>query len=80
MGQLCALNHPDIVSQLPRRADGKPIPADTLREWIATGVRTATGERVRLKAVRVGGRYFLDPDSLREFVAATTGEIPSSAV
>lgn len=55
---------PDLLSpaQAARRLPGRPNPSTIIR-WIIRGVRGR-----RLEAVRVGGRYFIDPADLERFV------------
>jgi hypothetical protein len=71
MSRVYRLDHPAITDLLPRRADGEPISTDTLRGWIQRGVNSRSGERVKLKAMRVGGRYYCCPEYVREFLDAT---------
>jgi hypothetical protein len=71
MTPLLPLTHPDVTELLPCRCDGSPINTDTLRGWIQRGVIASSGARVRLKATRIGGRWYLRVDDLREFLTAT---------
>ena len=47
------------------------------REWIVTGIRLPDGKRVRLKAERVGGRWWVTPADLSAFrTRCTRGALP----
>lgn len=71
MPSLIPLTHPSVTELLPRRCDGEPINTDTLRGWIQRGVIAPAGVRVKLKASRIGGRWYLRIDDLREFLVTT---------
>lgn len=73
---------------LPRYADwltteavGEQVGASSIvvTGWITTGVKSETGA-IRLRAVKVGGRWRIDPAAVAEFIAATTrAALPQSA-
>jgi hypothetical protein len=47
--------------------------------WIVSGVKSDTGT-IRLRAVKVGGRWRIEPAAVAEFIAATTrAALPQSA-
>lgn len=47
--------------------------------WIVTGVKSEAGV-IRLRAVKVGGRWRVEPAAVREFIDATTrAALPKSA-
>lgn len=47
--------------------------------WIVTGVKSEAGT-IRLRAVKVGGRWRIEPAAVTEFVTATTrAALPKSA-
>jgi hypothetical protein len=52
---------------------GNPTPK-TRRRWGTEGVVGPRGEIVRLKTVRVGGRLFVEPRAVREFLDALNPE------
>ena len=49
-----------------------PVSSETARRWALRGVRTRSGELVKLKATRVVGRLFATAEAVDEFLAATT--------
>ena len=59
----------ELPSILPRRR-GRRISLATVYRWVGRGVRRGP-ERVRLRAQRIGGIYFIDPDDLAQFLAST---------
>ena len=42
-----------------------------VRGWARRGVRTPSGERVRLAVQRAGGRWYTTADAIRTFIEAT---------
>ena len=62
------LSTDDIAERLPKR-NGKKVHRSTLLRWIHRGV-TVQGERVRLRATRIGAGYYVDPEDLDDFIAA----------
>jgi hypothetical protein len=44
----------------------------TAFRWITKGVPGATGERVRLEALRIGGRWWTSRPAFKRFAEATT--------
>jgi hypothetical protein len=56
--------------QLPALRNGRPVHAATLLRWVVAGIRGPGGGRVRLEAVRVGGRWVTTVQALERFQAA----------
>lgn len=48
----------------------------TLIRWVVTGVKGTSGERVFLKASKLGGRFYSTHDAVREFGEATNSRRP----
>ncbi len=71
------------VSQLSRLLPGsrgaKYVTPSTVTRWITDGCPARSGEVVKLKAVRIGHRWMIDPADWRAFTAALTGEIEPAA-
>jgi len=67
-----------LVSIADARQQGL-IPAGihvaTISRWILRGVKDRSGRVVRLRASRVGARWFVTPEDVQQFVEATTGDI-----
>ena len=59
------LSVPEIVERVS--PDGKPVSEHSVRRWIASGLGTP---RVKLKAIRVGKKYFSSAEWVDEFLAA----------
>jgi len=49
------------------KSDGKTVHRSSIIRWHARGVLARNGERIRLKLVRFGKRYYVTRRSLREF-------------
>jgi hypothetical protein len=49
------------------RGTGRCNPA-TVWRWITEGVRSTSGERVRLESVRIGGRFVTSREALDRFI------------
>ncbi len=57
---------------IPLSNSGKPISPATTWRWINRGLTSATGDRVKLAVVMVGGRPFLTRAAVEEFFAKLT--------
>jgi hypothetical protein len=51
---------------------GKRTHLSTLLRWILSGVRTPAGDRVRLEALRIGGRWITSREALQRFAVRLT--------
>jgi hypothetical protein len=58
--------------RLPPFRQGKPINPSTIFRWITEGVNVPGGLRVRLEAVRLGGRWLTSAEALERFAARQT--------
>jgi hypothetical protein len=67
-----AYNLSDLCQFVPPGRDGKKTHLSTLLRWILKGVRTATGQLVKLEALRLGGRWICTRESLQRFAEALT--------
>ena len=57
---------------------GRPVHPATLTRWIQQGVRLPDGNRVKLRAVRIGSRWAVKPTWVSDFIEATTaGHVPA---
>lgn len=59
------------AKQIPGSA-GKGLDPSTCFRWTQTGARSATGERVKLEFLRVGGRIVTTQAAVRRFMLALT--------
>lgn len=58
----------------------RPTHLSTILRWILDGVRTASGERVKLEAVRVGSAWKTTAHAMQRFLAALTPSTNSPSV
>jgi hypothetical protein len=68
LDQNCVLADTLSIEEAKHQWFGDKVSTHTLRRWIAKGVGAP---KIKLKAVRIGGRYFLRRRDVEEFVAAT---------
>lgn len=57
---------------VPPGRQGKRTHLSTLLRWIFAGARNPAGERVKLQAIRLGGRWMTSRESLQRFAEALT--------
>jgi hypothetical protein len=57
---------------LPPGRGERPVTLSCLLRWILRGARSPSGERVRLEAVRLGGRWLTSREALQRFAEALT--------
>jgi hypothetical protein len=62
----------DAARLVPPGRNGRKTHLSTLIRWITIGARSPAGERVRLEAVRLGGRWLTSREALQRFAAALT--------
>ncbi len=60
------------LTLIPRDAKDRPISPATAWRWINKGLRTATGERIKLATIMVGGRPFVTKIAVEEFFSKLT--------
>jgi hypothetical protein len=65
-----------LASRFPGKQKSGRLHPDTLLRWHVAGLRSTTGARVRLRAVKVGGRWCSCRRWLKEFFAAVEGAPP----
>jgi hypothetical protein len=56
----------------PGHRGGSAVDPSTVFRWVTAGAKTPAGGRVRLEAVRVGGRWLTSRGAVARFVAALT--------
>jgi hypothetical protein len=67
-----ALSLPQASRLLPPGRGGRPVTLSCLLRWILNGVRSPSGEVVRLDAIRLGGRWITSREALQRFAVALT--------
>ena len=66
------------AKMLPRHRLDRPVSPSTLFRWVRAGVVVEGGERVRLEAVRVSGRWLTSRAALARFLKRQTPSAPDS--
>jgi hypothetical protein len=69
-GQGETLTH--AARRVPRTRQDKPVTLGCLIRWVSRGVKGPDGERIRLEAARLAGRWVTTPGAIRRFVEAQT--------
>jgi hypothetical protein len=64
---------------IPPARNGKKTHLSTLMNWIRRGARSPSGERVRLEAVRLGGRWMTSREALQRFAEQLTPRLETPA-
>lgn len=64
-------SHHITLSQAAKLTPGRPSVCAVWR-WARRGIKSRTGDRIRLEHVRVGGRIYTTPDSLTAFFKAVS--------
>ena|SRR5262245_53038110 len=57
---------------LPPGRRGRPVSLSCVLRWVLTGATGPSGERVRLEAVRLGGRWVTSREALQRFAERLT--------
>jgi hypothetical protein len=65
----------ELARRGPLTRGGKQLHVATITRWVLEGVRAADGRRVRLEAVRLGGRWVTSEAAYRRFLDAQTPEL-----
>src|SRR5262249_38740448 len=63
---------PQVARSQPPGRLGRPVHASTIIRWILNGSRGPDGQIVRLKAVRMGGRWLTTRDWLDDYAQRMT--------
>jgi len=74
-----AVSLTDACRLLPRGRNGSKPHLSTLLRWIRIGVPGPDGQRVKLAALRCGGKWITSRAALREFAAALTPRVESDS-
>jgi hypothetical protein len=62
----------------PFRKD-RPVAPSTIFRWIASGVRLRDGRRIRLEAVRLGGRWLTSEQAVQRFIDRQTPNVDADS-
>jgi hypothetical protein len=66
------LSLPQAARRLPPGRRGRPVTLSCILRWILDGVPGPDGQRVRLEAVRLGGRWLTSVEALARYAARLT--------
>lgn len=69
-----------VAKSIPGRTGSRGLAPSTVARWIVSGAPARNGERVRLAAVRVGGRWLVRPADLQTFFAALGDTTPAATI
>jgi hypothetical protein len=58
--------------RVPRTRQDRPVTLSCLLRWIMTGVVGFDGQRIRLEAARLAGRWITTPGAISRFIRAQT--------
>jgi hypothetical protein len=58
---------------------GRPVTASCILRWVLSGVKVPGGGRVKLEAVRLGGRWLTSVEALERFAARQTPGLDAPA-
>jgi len=64
---------------LPPGRAGRPVSISCMLRWILEGVRLPSGDRARLEAIRLGGRWLTSKEALQRFAEAQTPNLDAHA-
>src|SRR5262245_69457 len=57
---------------LPSARRGRPVTLSCLLRWVFDGVKSPEGKRVRLEALRLGGKWVTSMEALQRFAECQT--------
>jgi hypothetical protein len=60
------------AARLPPNRLDRPVTASCVLRWVLSGVRVPGGGRIRLEAVRLGGRWLTSVEALERFAERQT--------
>jgi Protein of unknown function (DUF1580) len=66
---------PQAAKYLPKGRRGRPVHFTTLLRWVLDGVAGPGGQRVRLEALRLGGKWITSREALQRFCTSQTPAI-----
>jgi hypothetical protein len=70
----------DAAKLLPPARLGRPVSFACVWRWVLSGARAATGQKVKLEALRLGGRWVTSREALQRFAEALTPRAEAVAV
>jgi len=67
------------AKRIPSARQGKAVTLGCLLRWVKNGVKGPGGERVKLEAARMAGKWVTTPGAIRRFVQAQTPQCSGEA-
>ena len=74
------LSLPQAARRLPPGRRDRPVSLSCVLRWVLEGAPGPDGQRVRLEAQRVGGRWLTSVEALARFAAALTPPLSDKPV
>jgi hypothetical protein len=71
---------PEAGRSLPAGRRGRPVHASCIFRWIMQGSTAPDGRRVRLEAIRLGGRWLTSREALSRFAEALTPQFDDEPI
>ena len=68
------------AAMLPTGRRGRPVHLSCVMRWILSGASAPDGRRVRLDAIRIGGRWITSREALQRFAEALTPDVMVSPI
>lgn len=62
----------EAASRLPPGRSGKPVHFSCVLRWVTNGICGPDGQRIKLEAVRVGGRWLTSKEALARWAERLT--------
>src|SRR5262245_51788545 len=75
-----ALSLSKAARQFPSFRQNRPVAPSTVFRWIRFGVLLPDGRRVRLEAIRLGGRWLTSAQAIERFIACQTPQFSDGPV
>jgi hypothetical protein len=70
----------EAARRLPPGRNGGPVSLPCLLRWVTRGARGPAHERIRLEAIRVGGRWLTTEEALVRFAERLTPRLDGTPV
>jgi hypothetical protein len=67
----------EAARRLPPGRGGRPVSFSCVLRWITHGIPGADGQRVKLEAIRVGGRWLTSEEALARWAERLTPRLDS---
>src|SRR5262245_23181031 len=68
----------DAAKLIPPARQGRPVSFQCILRWALDGAKTPSGERVRLEAIRLGGRWVTSREAIQRWAEALTPKTDNS--